>query len=70
MLQQMKRHYQIELVDDGTFKPQQIQSRSIFRRRNYKFLKSIPKTVLFQIMIQYDTDILSTEEFEVNIESL
>lgn len=43
-------------------------SRSIFRRRNYKFLKSEPKKVYFQIVVQQGSDMERTPVFEVNID--
>jgi hypothetical protein len=43
-------------------------SRSIFRRRNYRFLKSEPKKVYFQIVIQQGSDMERTSVFEVNID--
>jgi len=52
------------------YKIARVQPRSIFRRRNYKFLKSEPKKVLFQIMFQGGTKMEPTQVFEVNVETL
>ena len=43
--------------------------RSIFRRKNYKFLKVEPKKVFFQIIVQYGSGYEKTSVFEVNVDS-
>lgn len=49
---------------------QEVASRSIYRRRNYKFMKSEPKKVQFQVLIQYGAEVERTSVFELNVESL
>lgn len=48
----------------------EVASRSIYRRRNYKFMKSEPKKVQFQVLIQYGAEVERTSVFELNVESL
>jgi len=44
-------------------------AKSIFRRRNYKFLKVEPKKVYFQLLVQQGSEIERTSVFEVNVDS-
>ena len=53
-----------------TFDISYVPSRSLYRRRNYKFLKSEPKKVFFQIHIQSGSTTEKTSVFDVNVESL
>jgi hypothetical protein len=44
-------------------------TRSIFRRKHYKFLKSEPKKVFIQILVQAQQETVEkTQIFEVNVD--